>query len=138
MQTIKHPLMSCSTSAQQQQDMTLSTTSVHCQRTDAISSAAKEIKSQFKCPDYLVIHFDGKIIQFRNGLTEDHLAIIFSSPNHFDSMFAASPVIPDGSGASQAAALHGVINSWGVQDAIVAQVFDTTASNTGKQKGAAS
>ncbi len=73
-----------------------------------------------------------------NGLTEDQLAIIFSSPTNFTKQFAASPVIPDGTGASQARAIYNVTGEWGVQDAIVGQVFDTTASNTGKQKGAAS
>ncbi len=50
----------------------------------------------------------------------------------------ASPVIPDGSGASQARALCQVTDDWSVQNAIVGQVFDTTASNTGRHKGASS
>ncbi len=73
-----------------------------------------------------------------NGLTEDSLAIVCSSPNNFSHMFAASPVIPDGTGASQARALSDVTQTWGVQEALVGQVFDTTASNTGPQKGATS
>ena len=72
-----------------------------------------------------------------NGITEDRLAIIFSSPTNFDKQFAASPVIPDGTGASQAQVLWQVTGEWGVQNYIVGQVFDTTASNTGRHKGAA-
>ena len=93
-------------------DMTLMTSTVHCQRSAAISVEASKIKANFICPQFIVIHFDGKVIQFMNRLTEDRLAIIFSSPTNFTKQFAASPVIPDGTGASQAIAIYNVTDEY--------------------------
>ena len=93
------------------------------------------MKAKFQCPEFLIVHFDSKIIQVHGGATEDRLAIVFSSPNHIQGQFASSPVIEDGKGASQAVALNTILDDWGVKTSVVGQVFDTTASNTGIRKG---
>ena len=118
-------------------DMALSYSTVRRKRRSEVTSAAKKVRGSFECPEFLITHFDGKIIQLTNGVTEDRLAIVFSSPNVFKRQFAASPVIPNGTGAAQATALDEVIRTWGVGEAVVGQVFDTTASNTGCVRGAA-
>ena len=73
-------------------------------------------------------------------MSKSYIISIFSVLYYGDAFLNtnASPVIPDGSGASQARALCQVTDDWSVQNAIVGQVFDTTASNTGRHKGASS
>ena len=52
--------------------------------------------------DFVVLHFDGKIIQYVSGDTEDRLAIGISVPNFMKGQFLASPAMPSGKGASMA------------------------------------
>lgn len=47
------------------------------------------------------------------------------------------PIIPDSTGASQYDAVSALLNDWDVKDEVIALVFDTTASNTGRIKGCA-
>ena len=49
---------------------------------------------------FLVLHWDGKIIQLLSGQTEGRLAIAVSSPNRMSGHFLTSPAIPDGTGDS--------------------------------------
>ena len=118
-------------------DVTLSTSTIRRKRKRTVSGKAKNIKDDFEKPDYGVAHFDGKIVQYANGKTEDRLAVVMSAPTKFDRQFLGSPVIPNGTGTAQAAAIRAVLTLWGLLACVVAMVFDTTASNTGWIRGAA-
>ena len=85
--------------------------------------------------DFVVIHFDGKIIQYMCGETQDRLAICMSVPNYIPGQFLASPAISSGTGASMADCINNTVNNFGLTSKIEALVFDTTASNTGVWKG---
>ena len=95
-------------------------------------TSAMIVRSNFKCPQFFIVHFGSKIIQLSNGVTEDRLAILFSSPKIIQSQFAGSSVIPNGTVAAQC-----TIYSSRCGEAEVGQVFDNTASNTGCIQGAA-
>lgn len=53
-----------------------------------------------------------------------------------DQMLGA-PIIPNGSGLSQATAVDRALDQWECKQEVVAQVSDTTGTNTGYNKGAA-
>ena len=71
-------------------------------------TSAMIVRSNFKCPQFFIVHFGSKIIQLSNGVTEDRLAILFSSPKIIQSQFAGSSVIPNGTVAAQSTALDAV------------------------------
>ena len=76
-------------------------------------------------------------MQYADGSKEDRIATVLSAPNETKKQFLASPVIPDGTGAAQADRLQEVLEAWELVECIIGQVCDTTASNTGYMKGAA-
>lgn len=84
---------------------------------------------------FVVLHCDGKIIQYLCGDVEDRLAIAISVPNSVTGQFLASPAIPDGKGVSMANCLQATMEEYELLDKLEAVVFDTTASNTGKYHG---
>ena len=84
---------------------------------------------------FIVIRYDGKIIQLMSGYTEDRLAIALSAPNHISGQSLASPVIPDGTGESMANCVHNTLQEFGLLEKVEALVFDTPGSNTGRWKG---
>ena len=84
---------------------------------------------------FLVIHWDGKIIQYITGETEERLAIAVSSPHVVPGQFLASPAIANGQGATMADCVYEKVGEFGFLSAVEAMVFDTTASNTGQWKG---
>ena len=84
---------------------------------------------------FLVLHWDGKIIQLLSGQTEDRLSIAVSSPNTIPGQFIASPTIADGTGETMAECVYRCIEEFELLDNVEAVVFDTTASNTGKWSG---
>ena len=86
--------------------------------------------------DFVVLHFDGKIIKYLRGDTEDRLAIAISVPEFINGQFLASPAIPSGKGLAMSNCLTDVVNEYGFMRKIEALVFDTTASNTGVWSGA--
>ena len=101
---------------------------------------AKEIRGTFSSfkeftNTFLLVHFDGKIIQLMDGITEDRLVIALSSPCNLPGQFIASPAMSDGTGDTMARCVYGVINDLGLLDGVQALVFDTTASNTGRWNG---
>ena len=119
----------------------LSTTSIWRQRRSEVSSTAAGIRSRIKSSSsqfenkILVLHWDGKIIQYLSGKTEDRLAIAISSPHEIPGQFLASPAIGDGKGITMANSVYDITNEYGFTSQVEAMVFDTTASNTGVYKG---
>ena len=122
-------------------DISLSKSTIHRQRKSSIQSDASKRRENLKTFEFsgsskfFVFHWDGKIIQYITGKTEDRLAVAVSAPNFIPGQFLASPAISDGKGLTMANAVYKVADDYGLVSLIEAMVFDTTASNTGKWKG---
>lgn len=121
-------------------DASISFPTIHRHRKAKVQSDAKEIRETFSSfkeftNTFLVLHFDGKIIQLFDGKTEDRLAIAVSSPCNLAGQFLASPAISDGTGDTMAKCVYKIVADFNLIETIQALVFDTTASNTGRWKG---
>ena len=120
----------------------LSVSTIHRQRKSSVMVNAAVIRERIKTygsvdkeNGFLVIHWDGKIIQYITGETEERLAIAVSSPHVVPGQFLASPAIANGQGATMADCVYEKVGEFGFLSAVEAMVFDTTASNTGQWKG---
>ena len=123
-------------------DSKMSTTTIHRQRKAAVKIQASKDKAHFMTVtlpaiNWAVVHWDGKILQYVNGLTEDRCAIGISAPGVLSWKFLASPAIAASTGVEQAQTVNGVLNTWQLDKKIIGFCFDTTASNSGKHNGAA-
>ena len=122
-------------------DTSLSISTIYRQRKSTVNKNAqkmrKKIKSHIasKIEHFIVLHWDGKIIQYLSGATEDRLAIAISAPNSIPGQFLASPVIEKGTGLAMSNCVYDVATEYGLLPQVQAMVFDTTASNTGQFKG---
>ena len=114
------------------------------QRHRILSEKKAEEKLSLKFQDisrehpYGILHWDGKKVDFESGASEEHLVICYQ---HVGSdkqpQFIGAPQTPNGTGAAQAEAIVRYIDSCGVEDQIIGHVWDTTASNSGRNIGAA-
>ena len=123
-------------------EASLSVSTIRRQRKAAVQSHAKELRSTFATfkqfqDTFLVLHWDGKIIQLMDGKTEDRLAIAVSSPCNLSGQFIASPAIAEGTGDTMAKCIFKIMNDFELIESVGALVFDTTASNTGQWRGSA-
>lgn len=66
--------------------------------------------------------------------TVDRLAVIVSGEDVMKLL--GVPIITNGTGEAQAQAVYDLLQTWNIEDRIVAMCFDTTSSNTGLDKGA--
>ena len=96
-----------------------------------------------KKPDWAAIHFDGKLIKDITGTKQENLAILVSGAPHYleGKVLSVSKLMdedgkPTSTGEAQFLAVMVQLKAWGVENNIVAVVYDTTASNTGRIKGA--
>lgn len=87
--------------------------------------------------NWAVVHWDGKILQYVNGLTEDRCAIDVSAAGVISWKFLGSPRVAASTGVQQAETVNRVLNDWQLENKILGFCFDTTASNSGKHNGAA-
>ena len=83
----------------------------------------KKIHDQF-----LVVHWDSKIIQLMSGKVQDRLAICISVPNKISGQFIASSEIGSGSGQNMANAALDNLKEVEMDNQVQAVVLDTTAS----------
>ena len=86
-------------------NVSLSKSTIYRQRKSTVTSAATGIREKIKSyafsdsqHKFFVLHWDGKIIQYINGTTEERLAIALSAPNFIPGQFLAAPVIANGKG----------------------------------------
>lgn len=96
-----------------------------------------EIKESFNPRVNLTIHWDGKIFSALTSKNKvDRLAVLVSGEGV--SKLLGVPAITSGTGESQANAVYKLIEDWGLINRITSMCFDTTASNTGLDRGACS
>ena len=118
-------------------EASLSVSTIRRQREAAVQSHAKELRSTFatfkQFQDtflFLVLHWDGEIIQLMDGKTEDRLAIAVSSPWNLSGQFIASPAIAEGTGDTMAKCVFKIMNDFEL-------IESATASNTGQWRRSA-
>ena len=94
-------------------------------------------------PKYPALHWDGAMIKDVTGSLQENEAILVSgAPNHIEGkLLSVTKLVtdegkPTSTGEAQASAVLEQIQALCIADDIVAFVFDTTASNTGRKKGA--
>ena len=120
-------------------DFVLSRTTLWRQRIEAEKKAVDKIKSDFnvKNPEFIVLHWDSKQVKFESGKTQEHLAICAQMPVEESNQFLGAPRIPNGTGMAQADALIRTCDKWGIENKVVFTSWDTTAANSGHNKGSA-
>ena len=123
-------------------DFVLSKTSTWRHRIAGEKQAEKKLKIRFKelssSYPYGILHWDGKQVKFQSGDVEERLVLCLQHVNsETQPQFLGAPQTPDGTGAAQAEAVVRYIDDCGVEDQVIGHVWDTTASNTGCNLGAA-
>ena len=97
-------------------------------------AARDNIKSKKGKP--MILHYDGKIVKevtkFKK-LSRDRVALTVNIDN--ENYVLGVPPCPDSTGESQYCEINTLLNEYDIKDDIVGLVFDTTASNTGREKG---
>jgi hypothetical protein len=117
--------------------LVLSRATIRRFRIEARKKRAERIKEEFgninlKAP---VIHWDGKMLPALTGKEIiDRLPVILSDGDF--TQILKIPALEDGTGESQAEAVHETLCEWNLREVVVACCFDTTATNTGPKKGA--
>ena len=94
-------------------------------------------------PKYAALHWDGAMFKDITGTLQEHESILVSGAPHYieGKLLSVTKLTnedgkPTSTGEAQADAVLKNIEDWGVGEDIVAFVFDTTASNSGRVKGA--
>ena len=92
----------------------------------------------------LTLHYDEKEMEdsigpqgARNPEKKIRLAVTITSPSFVGEFLLGAPVLEDGRGRTSATASLALLQDLGVQRQVVAQCYDTTASNTSPRVGAA-
>ena len=105
-------------------------------RTMAHANNVETIKKQWTPPDYVVIHWDGKLMASLTSKykVEDRLPVVVSGGGYFQLL--GIPVISKNSGEEKAGSKTGeavlrLLSDWNCLSRTTAMVCDTTASNTG-------
>ena len=123
-------------------DFVISASTTRRNRINTRHNLCQSYMNKFKesPPDYCTLHWDGKLL--RDVLGErypvESLAVLVSgTPQYEEGKLLGVPFIESSTGIQQCNATLELIETWGLTDNIVGLVFDTTASNSGINKGAA-
>ncbi|KYN05953.1 hypothetical protein ALC62_03109, partial [Cyphomyrmex costatus] len=117
-------------------DISISRSTIKRQREKARTESSVLIKQNFKPDEWLVVHWDGKILPETSGTSihVDKLAITVSGANSDKLLGIIS--LERSTGEAQADAVIGMLKKWNLESRIIAMSFDTTAANTGPYNGA--
>ena len=124
-------------------DFSLSSSGVYYQRKQAEEELGSKLLSKFlDNPNvrYLIVHWDGKIVKYMDGLTEDRIVLgLQAVGSDVPPQFIGSPKVPNGTGAAMKNVMVEYLTKHGVckcdKFKLVGMCFDTTSSNTGHIKG---
>ena len=94
------------------------------------------MKAEFQSTTALLeVHWDGKLLPDLTGKElVDRLPALLSGVGLHQLLGVSK--LTSSTGEAQASAVEDLLNEWRISDRVVAMCFDTTASNTGKHKGA--
>lgn len=125
-------------------DLKLSPSTIINSRRKYREMIVTDIRENFQPDTFLTVHWDGKRMEdlttstSTNTITNldiERLAIVVSGGGN--SKLLAIPKLENGTGLRQAEAVFESLNDWNVFDKVNGMCFDTTASNTGIENGAA-
>ena len=115
----------------------VSKTFLHTRRKMFREQYTKNISDKVNIPEKeaVVVHWDGKLLPgvLKNEQCE-RIAIAISYGDK--EQLLGVPVTENSSGEEQALAVYECLQQWGLPNTVKAMCFDTTASNTGRFKGA--
>ncbi|XP_044005581.1 probable serine/threonine-protein kinase DDB_G0288147 [Aphidius gifuensis] len=114
----------------------LSASTVRRCRMEFRNKLSNDLKNHLQINNYLVAHFDGKILHDIVGHEMvDRIPVTVSGMN--TSHLLGAPKITNGTGHQQADAVVQILKEWKLDTRVKALCFDTTNSNTGRLNGAA-
>ena len=119
----------------------LSATTVWNTRNAKRKEELEKFYSNFQPPKHSVVGWDGKVVKEVMGSvgSVEYLAVVLSgAPNMVEGKMLEVEEISDGTGKTQCDTTLAVLKACKATDSVRALVFDTTASNSGVRKGAAS
>ena len=101
---------------------------------------ATKIRENFELPEVAIVHWDGKILKVKGGLSSERCCVYISGLYLYEKrlkqremkQLLGVPESPNGTGTTQEEAVIKLLTEWNVSDRIGGLVFDTTASNTGQ------
>ncbi len=96
-------------------------------------------------PQFLIIHWGGKLVDYGKKRYEERLAIVASVPannpnnnNKKQFQWLGAPYMESGTGNCMCEVLMEMLNEWQIDfGTILGTSWDTTASNTGEHQGSA-
>ena len=119
-------------------ELILNKTSFNNIRSSIREKLAKNIKRVFEEKDLtaLVVHWDGKSISDKTTRERKERLPILVSNGNVDKLLESTP-LANTKGITQAQAVYDALICWGLSEKVKALCCDTTASNLGCHKGAA-
>lgn len=123
------------------QDYVINRTSIRNARITFREQGAEKIKTAFSefmnNTDFVIIHWDSKMLPDDIGGYEkvERLPIIATTFPDVEQLLGVPKIIST-EGIEVAAAVHKMLEKWSLVEKVQGFVFDTTASNTGRFKGA--
>ena len=116
------------------QDFTINRSSIRRARLRLRQYISNRLKDNFDPGTPLTVHWDGKLLLDLTGKElVDRLPVLVSGLNTFQ-LFGV-PKLVSGTGEAQAAAVHQLLEDWGLKHLVRALCFDITANNTGQING---
>lgn len=116
----------------------LSKSSVHRHRQQLRKVSAREIQSTYRASK-CVVHWDSKLLPEVTGegdVVVDRLPILVTSLVDGCTKLLGVPKLTCGSGLETSKSVVQYLEEWNIKSHVIGMCFDTTASNTGKWKGA--
>ncbi|XP_044595869.1 uncharacterized protein LOC123272912 [Cotesia glomerata] len=103
-------------------DVSISHRTVHRNRIELRKEIAKDLKTDLRIAQCVVIHWDGKLLPDITGRDKvERLPIILSGVN--TQQLLGVPKLDRGTGLNQAIAIKEIINEWNILDRIKSNVF---------------
>ena len=96
---------------------------------------AKEVRAEFVVPEKVVIHWDGKMLRLRGRVASNRVCVYLSGVDKELRQLLGIPEAEDGTGAAEFRIVREALDKWMVNEEIIGMVFDTTATNTGRERG---
>lgn len=122
---------------QQPDVLIINRSSIHRIRERLRQERTEQIREKFSLSEVkaVTVHWDGKLLPALTGKhLIDRLPIIVTGKDI--EQLLGIPELSAGTGVDQASAVHQALEDWGLTDKVQALCCDTTASNTGRLRGA--
>ena len=100
-------------------------------------SMSNQVKEDFIVPDYVVVHWDGKILKVKGNLQSNRVCVYITGVTTDNTRkLLGVPETRDGTGVAEALVVQSLLTDWNVKEELCGMVFDTTSSNPGAEVGA--